>query len=312
MFMQGGDAIRAYRQQVEDFGLAVSAVDAIKVEQANDAFARTGLVFDAVSQQLAIQVAPILSGISEMFIQNAKDAGGVGEATADAFNMVLEGGAAAVNSVAKIDRQFLRTAAALDIFALEVRNGFLEIAREIVEIPTGAVNELIGMLNLVGADIQPLGLSDIGRGVQSLIDGTKAEIAIINEELAAQLNKPLPGDQFKRFVFEAQQAAEESAQAMAAIQSGINDSAGGSPWAILKTLQKRWKSGGSPYSHPWKLKNRPSSVPLVSVTKKSLSSGRHKPSPKWRQITLAFRTNGLCMMPSTPCDRKTRTDSSRR
>lgn len=227
MFMQGGDAIRAYRQQVEDFGLAVSTVDAIKVEQANDAFARTGLVFDAISQQLAVQVAPILSGISEMFVQNAKDAGGIGEATADAFNMVIEGSAEAVNRIAVLNRWFLRGQAAADVFALHVRNGFLEIAREIVEIPTGAVNELIGMLNLVGADIKPLGLSDIGRGVQGLIDGTKAEIATINKELAAELNKPLPGDQFKRFVFEARQAAEESAQAMAAIQSGINDSAGG-------------------------------------------------------------------------------------
>ncbi len=224
MFLQGGDAIRAYRQQVDDFGLAVSTIDAIKVEQANDAFARTGLVFDSISQQLAIQVAPILSGISEMFVQNAKDAGGVGEATADAFNMVIEASAGAVNGVSKMDRQFLRTQAALDIFALEIRNGFLEIGREIVEIPTAAVNELITTLNAFGADIEYLGLSDLGRGVQDLIDGTKGEIATINSDLTAELAKPLPGDQFKRFVFEAREAAEESAEALAKIQeaAGLN------------------------------------------------------------------------------------------
>ncbi len=247
MFLQGGDAIRAYRKQVDEFGLSVSAIDAIKVEQANDAFARTGLVLDAVSQQLAIQVAPILSGISEMFVQNAKDAGGVGEATADAFNMVIEASAEAVNGVSKMDRQFLRTKAALDVFALEIRNGFLEIAREIVEIPTAAVNELIITLNAFGANIEPLGLSDLGKEVQGLVNGTKAEIENINADLAEELAKPLPGDQFKRFVFEARAAAEESAEAMAKIQeaAGLNiggDSGGngaGGNQDLEKELQDR-------------------------------------------------------------------------
>lgn len=228
MFLQGGDAIRAYRKQVDEFGLSVSAIDAVKVEQANDAFARTGLIFDSISQQLAIQVAPILSGLSELFVQNAKDAGGVGEATAEAFNVVIEGAAEAANRIAILNRWFLRGQAAADVFALHVRNGFLEIAREIVEIPTAAVNELITTLNAFGANIEPLGLSDLGRDVQGLIDGTKNEIKQINSDLAEELGKPLPGDQFKRFVFEAREAAEQSAEAMAKIQeaSGLEPGTG--------------------------------------------------------------------------------------
>lgn len=226
MFLQGGDAIRAYRKQVDEFGLSVSAIDAVKVEQANDAFARTGLIFDSISQQLAIQVAPILSGLSELFVQNAKDAGGVGEATAEAFNVVIEGAAEAANRIAILNRWFLRGQAAADVFALHVRNGFLEIAREIVEIPTAAVNELITTLNAFGANIEPLGLSDLGRDVQGLIDGTKNEIKQINSDLAEELGKPLPGDQFKRFVFEAREAAQQSAEAMAKIQEAAGKNFG--------------------------------------------------------------------------------------
>lgn len=213
LFLQGGDTIRAYRQQVDDFGLSLSAIDAAKVEQANDSFARTGRLTDAISQQLAVQFAPILSAVSEMLVQSAKDAGGLESATADAFNMVIDAAAGGVDAVAEMDRQFLRTKAALDIFALQIRNGFLEIAREIVEIPTGAVNELIGLLNKVGANIEPLGLSTLGREVQNLIDGTNAEIETINDNLRQELEKPLPGSQFQRFVSEARTAAEESAKA---------------------------------------------------------------------------------------------------
>jgi hypothetical protein len=225
MFLQGGDAIRAYREQVEEFGLAVSAVDAIKVEQANDAFARTGMVFDAVSQQLAIQVAPILAGISEMFVQNAKDAGGLGEATADAFNMVIEGAATSINAIERLYRIFRQGETAAEVFGASIRIGLLEIAREIVEIPTAAVNELLMALNAIpGIDIDLLGISDLGAVMQREINETKGIIKGLNEELQAELSEPLSGDQFKRFVFEAREAAEESAQAMAKIQeaAGIN------------------------------------------------------------------------------------------
>ena len=246
LFLQGGDAIRAYRQQVDDFGLSLSELDTAKVEKANDDFARAGRLFDAISQQLAVNVAPILSAVSDLLIENAKEAGGLGEATADTFNLFIEASAEAVNSIAKLDRQFLRTQAALDVFALQVRNGFLEIAREIVEIPTGAVNELIGLLNKVGADIEPLGLSTIGREVQSLIDGTNDEIRTINDTLREELAKPLPGDQFKRFVFEARQAADESARAAIEIREnfgmGGDEGGGGGGSTTDDAMAKRLDS----------------------------------------------------------------------
>jgi len=226
-FVQGGDAIRGYREELKTLGLSLSDLDAIKVEQANDAFSRTGRLVDGLSQQLAVQFAPILTGVSNLFVQNAKDAGGLGTATADAFSIAIEGAGDAVNSVAELDRQFLRTKAALDVFALEIRNGFLEISREIVELPTAAVNELLSALNAIPkVNFELLGLSDIGQDVQDLIDGTTAEIAEINEELAKELGKPLPGDQFKKYVFEAKVAADESAAALLAANKKIKEAAG--------------------------------------------------------------------------------------
>jgi len=224
-FMQGGEAIRSYRGEVESLGLSLSDIDAAKVEAANDAFARFGLLMEGVQQQLAVQVAPLLTAVSRLMVDGAEDAGGLGNATADAFNLIIEAGAEAANGIAKMDRQFLRTEAALDVFALEVRNGFLEIAREIVEIPTGAVNELIMALNSMGADIDLLGLSDMGREVQNVIDGTRQEITQINEDLAEEMAKPLPGDKFKRFVFEAREAAERAAIELQAVD--VPDVGGG-------------------------------------------------------------------------------------
>lgn len=245
-FAQGGDAIRGYRQEIDDLGLAISAIDAIKVEQANDAFARTGRITDAVSQQLAIQVAPIVSAVSSLFVQSAKDAGGLGEATADAFNVVVEATATGLNSLEELDRKFLSSQNAVDVFALNVRIGLLEVAREIVEIPTAAVNEMImAVNNLPGIDIETLGMSDFGKEIQSVIDSTRGEIATLNDELQEELSKPLPGDRFKRFVYEARKSAEESAAAVLAANNKIGaalgsdgGSGGSEPTDELKAYQQ--------------------------------------------------------------------------
>lgn len=222
LFLQGGDAIRGYRQQVDEFGLSMSELDTAMVEKANDDFARAGRLFDAIGQQLAVNVAPILSAVADLFIENAKEAGGLGEATADAFNVFIEGTARALNALDRLDRGFLSTKAAVDVFAVNVRIGLLEVAREIVEIPTHAVNEMIRVINdIPGINIDALGMSDFGRKIQGVIDESRQEIEKIDSELRERLSKPLPGDQFERFVYDARSAAEKAARA--AIE--INESA---------------------------------------------------------------------------------------
>lgn len=63
----GGDAIRAARQEVIDYGLSLNAVDAAKVEAANDALSRVGRVFEGLSNQLAIAFSPALERAAESF-----------------------------------------------------------------------------------------------------------------------------------------------------------------------------------------------------------------------------------------------------
>lgn len=241
-FLQGGDAIRAYREEVDQLGLGLTELDTTKVEQANDAFEKATRILDVVSQQLAVQVAPVLTAVSELFIQNAKDAGGVGEATADAFNVFIEGAAKALNALEKLDRGLLSTQAAADIFAVNVRIGLLEVAREIVEIPTAAVNEMINVINNIpGIDVENLGLSTFGRKIQNTIDESREEIEGLNEALREELSKPLPGDQFQRFVFEAREAAEESARVAADVNRNISSALGTDTGGTDEDLENKLK-----------------------------------------------------------------------
>lgn len=79
LMMQGGDAIRSARQEVEDMGLSLSAVDAAKVEAANDAMSRIKLSTEAVGNRLAVAFAPALQKIAQMFTEGMRAGGGFRE-----------------------------------------------------------------------------------------------------------------------------------------------------------------------------------------------------------------------------------------
>lgn len=67
LFLQGGDAIRSARGEVEKFGAAVSQADAEKIEQTNDAFTRVGLAVQGIRTRLAVELTPVILKVAERF-----------------------------------------------------------------------------------------------------------------------------------------------------------------------------------------------------------------------------------------------------
>jgi hypothetical protein len=71
----GGDAIRRSRDMVEEFGVAVSEVDAAAIERANDAMQEVGRVFEGLANQMAVRIAPFLEQFSNSFTAMAQEGG---------------------------------------------------------------------------------------------------------------------------------------------------------------------------------------------------------------------------------------------
>src|SRR5690625_1747751 len=63
-FMQGGDAIRGAREEIEKYGLAVSELDARRMEEANNALARLALISDGLRTRLTVALAPTIFEIA--------------------------------------------------------------------------------------------------------------------------------------------------------------------------------------------------------------------------------------------------------
>lgn len=219
LLRNGGEAMSAQADQAERLGLALSNIQSAQIEQAAVQMDKAQKIITGFTDQFTARLAPVIEAIGIQFLGLTEDVGGVGNAAARSFNVVVDAVATVANALDALDRVLLQSQTAVDTFALAFRVGLLQIAREIVEIPTAAVNEMLSAINKIpGIDVDLLGMSDMGRAVQEQIDNAEAEITGLNERLNEELSKPLAGDSFKRLVADAQEASEKSAAAMVKVR----------------------------------------------------------------------------------------------
>lgn len=207
-FMQGGDAIRAYTEKVEAFGLSLSAIDTAKVEMANDAMADLTLGMQGVRQQLAFRLAPLIKQVSEDILAMTKDAGGLG-------NVVAEGVDKAVESLA---------------FAANAFDGFGRVLTLVWSGGAVAISEfIIGLLNIpkaiaeVAQKIPMFGdlLSGPIEGLETTISAFTASAVENRKKLNDALNEPLRGEKILNYYEKAKANADAAADGVSDLTNGI-------------------------------------------------------------------------------------------
>jgi len=87
LFIEGSAAIDEAHSNLVAWGVALSDVDAAKVEMANDAMERIGKVTEGIGNQLAIRLSPLIQEVAEYFTDAAKETGGFGSAIDKALSL---------------------------------------------------------------------------------------------------------------------------------------------------------------------------------------------------------------------------------
>jgi hypothetical protein len=94
----GGNALRAARADIDDYGLAISQVDSDRIETANDAIGRLALAGQYLSQQLALALMPALGDLAKVITDSLRE-GGLLRAVLDGIALVMKGLVGSVNLV---------------------------------------------------------------------------------------------------------------------------------------------------------------------------------------------------------------------
>lgn len=203
---QGGDAIRQASSDIEAMGLAMSDIDAAQVANAMDAFGRAQGVVDAVSNKLAVELAPLLDAVSKSFIQAGKDGGGFGEIVASAVSAAIKAVAFLANAVDGVKRIGGAVADSLVYAFAMVQETFTKVALGIVK-----------TLDMIpGVDLTANIVALEAKVVQA--QGVMREAAA---EIRDGFEKPLAGDVFLQYAEQAKAASKEAAAATVAARESV-------------------------------------------------------------------------------------------
>ena len=250
----GSEGLNKFQQDAQALGIAISRVDAAKVEQANDALNIASKVVSGALQEATIQIAPIVTALAASFSDSAKEAGGMGDAIGDTFDGIIDSVGFVLDAIDSIDRIFEAVGKTVAVVGLGITANMLAIAEAIVNKPVEAVNELIAALNMLpGVDLVPVSLTGFGESIKSELEITKSAIEIGMNDIGEIFDRPMPSEGLKKAVVEARAVADELAKITAEqVAPNQEDEAGGGSGKvealsvesakILEELQNRFKS----------------------------------------------------------------------
>lgn len=143
MLSLGKEGMEGYRQEMERFGVAVSRVDAAKVEQANDQFTRLNTLMKGFFQQMAIQLSPAIFHITEQLLDMSDAAGGMGNVADSSMKKIIKG--VGYVSDAFWGLQLVYQGLSTGVAALQHHTA--QVLGYLVDSVRLAINELIGGVN---------------------------------------------------------------------------------------------------------------------------------------------------------------------
>ena len=229
VFAQGEGAIQQAANEAEQFGVAVSEVDARQIEAANDAMSRIGDVVQGISNQLAAQFAPILQGIAELLTENAKETKGFADEISELADRGVKAFAFLADAVEGVRRTFVIVAQAAVQAFLEVRRGALEAAQFIEGTLLEQLDNLLTLMRaLPGAQVARFALSGID--TDDVSEDLQHARRMVDEGRAAMqetLMEPMPSDAITRWVEDVRVRSAEAASSVEDAMARINQAQAG-------------------------------------------------------------------------------------
>ncbi|TGE81369.1 hypothetical protein C7Y70_13255 [Pseudoalteromonas sp. KS88] len=191
----GADGITAMMQEADALGMTFDRIDAAKVEMANDAFDKAQKTTHSFGQTLAIETAPIIGAISDMWTESAKEAGGFGSIAQQVVTKVGSG----LGFLSDMGR-------GLQVTFLLVRQAMAELVNGIVQVGTVA-SKVGGKLgDALGFDTETL--DEINFFADSVSQTTDS----LAKELSDLSMAPMPSEKIKIWITDVQTKFEAAAQ----------------------------------------------------------------------------------------------------
>lgn len=213
MLNGGAEAMDAAGSELERYGVLLSELDTRKIEMANDQMTRAKTVFKGVTNQLAIQMAPIVSEITTRFLNMAGEVGGVDQLVRKFIGFGVKGVGVFADGVHGLKIGFML-----------VRVAVANLITQILEIPKAIASGGSWLAEKLGFEADALNTA------VEMMDSFKETTQSFWADLNNEALQPLPSEKIAAWYEDLNSKFTEQAAQMVRNQGAIaND-------AILKTL----------------------------------------------------------------------------
>lgn len=197
LLRDGGRAMQEQADQAERLGLVMSDIDSEQLLMAQQSMQEAAEIAKGFANQMAVELAPILQAVTQLFREQAAEAGGVGHAASDAFGYITDAAGFVMDAVDGVRRVF-------SLVADGIIAGFSKIAAVIAE-DIGKTLELLD--EIPGVDMSgPL------ESIRAFAEQSQGVVREAVENMNSTLMEEMPSIGFERFVEQARETAEVIAE----------------------------------------------------------------------------------------------------
>lgn len=231
----GGDALRFQAEEVKNLGLALSTVDAAKVEMANDAIGIFGDVLTGIQDRLAVAAAPYITVLSEKFREAAIENKGFEKQINSTIDGIISGVGKAADVIHGLKVVFKGVeliakgfgAAVISVFELASAGVTFFIDKVVLSKINTAIDALNMLPNVDIVKINTLSDSEFMKGLHDLGDTARSEVATVRSELNDLAMQEMPSEKVKQYLKEVQEAAGKAAEATVNARAAVTGGASG-------------------------------------------------------------------------------------
>lgn len=214
--------------RAEKAGAVLSEIDVAKMGLLAESMAAGQEVVKGLTNQIALQLAPVLQGLGDLFGENGDKADEMKIAVEKAFGFIIKGSGFVADSVRGIQVIIKGLEAGFWALSAVTAEIFEQMARGVddfvVKPALTSINALIDGVNMLpGIDLDRLVVGDSAAVTKltEISDAATANMKEVGTELHNLLMEPLPSKALEDFVALAQAKSEEAAKAIVEIKNNV-------------------------------------------------------------------------------------------
>lgn len=223
MLREGSAGIEEAQKKAEAYGLALSRVDAAKVEAANDAMDESKQALDGIANRITVKLAPIVKALSGGFAEAALESKGFSDTIDRAFNGAIK----TIGFLADVVQGLRVGFKGVELVVFTLEASILEVFKGATRIIAMSLEGWLSLFDIAidkinkafGKDFAKFNFkaddSPFVQAVDSLSETAHNHISDLTGELQALAMQEMPSEKIQAFVTKVQAESQKAAQAVA-------------------------------------------------------------------------------------------------